>query len=346
KLSHINDMRIERSLENFAYGFSCSCIPSSVDFEAGDKVEVFWDEKQLGQGKDAIFCGYIDSLSVQLSGSSSSTTFSARSYALDLIDSVDSLAGIEGELADVVEKVCKSYSIPFSNTTKGKLGWVRFACENESPFRILHDLARAKGAMLVTNGWGALELARVKSDVLSGTLRLRDMVEVAYQSDISQCYHKYHGVIAGAEYQETDARVRKSRVLQLAADGESIGLLRSQLKNEKGRRYGLSQKLRLTVASWRAASSSTHWYENSNVWVEVPELGISKRKFFVYGVTLTLSKYNGYRAELLCCNREAFDLKASGSSASGGTASGGTQRAAFVTMSGVEKARQRRNEVQ
>ncbi|MEM9424268.1 MAG: hypothetical protein AAF975_05715, partial [Spirochaetota bacterium] len=47
KLSHINDMRIERSLENFAYGFSCSCIPSSVDFEAGDKVEVFWDEKQL-----------------------------------------------------------------------------------------------------------------------------------------------------------------------------------------------------------------------------------------------------------------------------------------------------------
>ena len=86
-----------------------------------------------------------------------------------------------------------------SNQSKiDDLGWVRFACENESPFRILSDLARARGTMLATNGWGALELTKVKSTVLNSkqVFKLSNIIGMEYYHDISQCYHKYRGDIA------------------------------------------------------------------------------------------------------------------------------------------------------
>ncbi len=335
-LTHIDNVRIERSLENFAYGFSCILMPTNVDFQAGDKVQVFWDEQKLGKHKDPIFCGYIDHVNLQLSGSGYSATFSARSYALDLIDSVDSLQGIDGEISDVVEKVCQKYSVPFSNTAGQSLGKVRFACENESPFRILNDLAKARGAMLITNGWGSLELAKVKSDILNNNevFGLSNIIDLEYTQDLSQCYHKYKGVIAATEYQETDNRIRKSRVLQIPTDGESIGLLRSQLKNERNRRYGMSQKIKLSIQGWQISNGKTHWYENSNILIEMPELGIQKRSFFVYAVALSLSKYGGYRAELSCCNKAAFDLKTRPSE---NLAAKPQTKQTMVTMSNLEK---------
>ena len=56
------------------------------------------------------------------------------------------------------------------------------------------------------------------------------------------------------------------------------------------------------------------YYENSNILVDMPELGIKRQEFFLYAVILRLSSYGGYRTELSCCRKEAFELAAKGKS--------------------------------
>ena len=71
----------------------------------------------------------------------------------------------------------------------------------------------------------------------------------------------------------------------------------------------------------------------------MPELGIQKRSFFLYGVTLSLSKYSGYRADLHCCNKEAFDLQAGASGKSASTKP--KPREVWLSIRGLEKQRTR-----
>ena len=318
KLKHISDIQIERSLENFAYRFSCSMVPQDLQFRAGDAIQVFWREEELGKGKDPIFSGYIDRVQLWLDGKAVrySATIEARSYAVDLIDSVDSMAAFSASLSDVCKKVCKIYGVKFEDTTKKKgKEKARFALEQQSPFEVLDQLAREQGAILATNGPGGLELAERKSDMLnkSSPFTLENILDVNYTHDISRCYHRYSGSIGGARLWEKDPNIRPSRVLEM--EGESIGSLRARLQNEKRRRRGLSERLRFTVQGWKAPDHETHYYENSNIWVDMPELGIEKQQFFLYAVTLRLSRYGGYRTELSCCRKEAFMLADKGKSA-------------------------------
>ena len=101
----------------------------------------------------------------------------------------------------------------------------------------------------------------------------------------------------------------------LEMEAENFAMLRARLQNEKGRRSGLSERLRFTVHGWKAPDWETHYYENSNIVVDMPELGIKKQQFFLYAVILRLSRYGGYRTELSCCRKEAFELAAKGKSA-------------------------------
>ena len=313
KLEYISDVRIHRSLENFAFSFTCSLMPQHLDFHAGNKISVYWGEKKEN---DSIFAGYIDRVRLGINGQATrySASIEARSYAMDLIDSVDSFEAIRGDLSTVCKKVCEHYDVEFVNTAGKNVGEVIFALENQSPFQVLDQLARAYGAMIVTNGWGALELTKPKDDILNSSkvFGLNDLLEVNYSQDISQCYHKYSGTIGGISYEETDERIRKSRVLQMS--DESIAMLRARLKNEKRRRYGMSERLTLTVRGWKTPDHETHYYENSNLMVNIPELGIEERSYFVYAVTLRLSRYDGYRTELACCDRAAFERASSVSS--------------------------------
>ena len=296
KLQHISDIQIERSLENFAYRFSCSMVPQDLQFRAGDAIQVFWNEEELGKSKDPIFSGYIDRVQLWLDGKAVrySATIEARSYAVDLIDSVHSMARLSGSLSDVCAKVCKIYGVPFANTA-GETGEkkVRFALEQQSPFEVLDQLARERGAILATNGPGGLELTKRKSDMLnsSAPFTLENVLDVNYTHDISRCYNRYSGTIGGARLWEKDENIRPSRVLEM--EGESMERLRARLKNEKRRRSGLSERLRFTVHGWKAPDWETHYYENSNIVVDMPELGIERQQFFLYAVILRLSRYGG-----------------------------------------------------
>ena len=121
---------MERILENFAYGFSCTIMPTSIELNAGDNVEVFWNESKIDKRKDTLFCGYIYQVSLHVSSKHYRVTFNARSYALDLIDSVDSQEATDGDLSTVTEKVCRAYSVPFSNTA-GRRFWRGSFCLRE-----------------------------------------------------------------------------------------------------------------------------------------------------------------------------------------------------------------------
>ena len=189
-----------------------------------------------------------------------SATIEARSYAVDLIDSVDSMPGFSGSLAEVCKKVCDIYKVPFTNTA-GETGEkkVRFALEQQNPFEVLDQLARNYGAILATNGYGGLELAKRKSDMLnkSAPFTLENVLDINYTHDISRCYYRYSGTVGGARLWEKDPNIRPSRVLEM--EGESIGRLRARLKNEKRRRTGLSEWLIFTVHGWKAPDHKTHY---------------------------------------------------------------------------------------
>lgn len=353
QLYFLDDIQIERSLENFAYGFSCSLPPSNVDFGAGDRIKVMWNEENRGPNQDAIFCGYIDRINVQLAGGNSanaSCRILARSYVMDMIDSVDSFEPITGDLSDVIERVCKRYGVGYEDRIGNSLGKVLFECENQSPFQVLNGLVRSKGALLVSNGWGVMELVRALGDMLNSSkvFGLQDILSIDYEQDWSNCYRHYKVTAAGETLLNLDKRMPRPRYLEIGASNDDIGIARAQLANEKKRRFGLSQRIRVVLRGWKAPDFPTHYYENANLLLKIPELGIFRgsesapqpRSFFVYALKLNFSKYTGMRAELSLCEKEAFTIKAEDSAGTGPLRRGGSAPSKrFVVLSQLEERR-------
>ena len=306
KLAFIDDIRIERSLQNQVHGLSFCASASEIGIRAGDKIEVLWQDKK----DDAIFSGYAEGIEVELCGGRGAKfdlRVKARSYAADLIDSITSFETKEKNLEEIAREVCGEFGVSVIKHKNLKLETAVFRCECQSPFQVLNSLINEQGGILACNGDGKVELAMARSELLDRhTLTLEDMSGVKYSQDTTDCFHEYCCNINGERETVTDGRIRKARITEQGSNSEDKAKVHAQLTNERDQRFGLSQVIDFSLCDWQIPGYETHWYENTNIVVDIPRLGLNKREFFVYGVVLSLSKHSGYRADLSCCNRSAF----------------------------------------
>ncbi|WGK69445.1 hypothetical protein P0082_00895 [Candidatus Haliotispira prima] len=311
RLTHIDGIRIERSLNNLAYGFQCTCVPHETEVHPGYIIRVYWkDQKHTEKGsEEPLFSGYVDRVKFNLSGGRNaalSLSIEARSFVSKMLDSTDSWNMHEGDLWETAQEVCRRYRVEIYKNNSVSLGCARFEGQGQSPYRKLNALVRAQGAILCSRGYGTLLITLPATETTGRPLTLDDLTEISGTISFSDRYNLYRIVSRGKKYEKIDTAVRKGRILELTSQDRQIDSINTQLLNEHNRRRGLSQKLQLVLPGWQIPGTETYWKENSNLELNIEKLGLDDHKLFIHAVNLSLSKFGGYRTELSLSERSAF----------------------------------------
>jgi prophage tail gpP-like protein len=255
---------------------------------------------EISIGDDVVITGYVDAVDVDYDQASHSLRVTGRDRTGDLVDCSapsDSLSGLT--FTDIANRVCAPFNIAVRSTLPAGKKITKASVQNgESVFRVLERLARAEGALLVSDGVGGLLITRAGTGGDSTTVLdfgrniLRASGNKNHTGLFSKITVKGQGSAAeaaqfdlaqaspsGSVERGTTASVRGSQVARyrpliiVAESNADATRCQQRAEWEAGNREARAHTVNITVQGWRQDDGSV-WRINQRVRVRCPWLRV------------------------------------------------------------------------
>jgi len=299
----------------FSQGWSTNGKPEWLPIQPGSSTEILWGNLS--------FKGFVDTIQPQLSKEAGLVTVSGRETTADLIDaSAEGGPWKDQGLADIATAICQPFGIQPQITGAAGGKFSHFALNpGETAFEALERLARHRGLLLISNGWGGLEIGKpmpkpISTALQGGSNLLAADMQVDYSGRFSSV--KVVGQApanpfataetdATPEAKATDNTITRHRPLVLVAEeGQDEAGLQSRADWELTVRKSRSQVVRCTVQGWEHEEGA--WKPQQQCRVVIPAFGLNT-DLMVTAVEWQLDE-NGTRSQLVLMPPGAFDVLA------------------------------------
>lgn len=269
-----------------------------------------------------IITGYIDDVLPSYDSSSHTLTIQGRDKTADLVDC--SAIHKTGEwhnssLKTIATDLCKPFGINvIINTDVGEPFRTASIEPSETVFETLERLARQRGVLLTSDGYGNLIITRAGNERIntvlkegvnilsaSGTFSHRDRhSEYIGKGQHAGDNNLFGEAAAQPSARVTDKEIRYRPLIVIAEDNATIGSLKKRITWERNVRYGRSTSLTITVAAWK--HNDQLWQANKMVKLESPLLKANS-ELLISNVNYTLDA-SGTLTVLTLKGRSAFDV--------------------------------------
>lgn len=274
-------------------------------------------------GKVAVFEGYVDTFTINVTPGSRNITISGRDRTADLVDC--SVTGSSEynklDLQKIAEELCKPFGLKVLNPFGVDIGkpFEKFTVrQGETVFEAISRAAKSRQIILLSSTHGNLVLdkrgvRRAGTELVEGV-----NIEISGASfDNSQRFSQYivkgqqPGVIGNqkdatqSKGTATDAAIKRHRptivLSDQSADGDDA---QKRAEFEASYKTAKSFECSGTVTNWRRKDGSI-WTVNELVILDAPSIGIRKTELLISNVTYKQSS-NGRSVDLKLIRKDAF----------------------------------------
>ena len=285
------------------------------DIKTGDRIHCHL-------GKNPLYEGYIDRLSISLSSSSRNLTISGRDKTADLVDcSIIGPAEYNNlDFLGISKKLLEPFNLKvISNVDVGKKFPKFTVRQGETVFEALERAAKERDLLLMSTTHGNLLIdkkgsQRASSELIEGV----NILSAGADFDNSERFSEYHikgqqsGVLGvptdatESEGKATDAGVSRHRpTLLIAENAVDKDGAQKRAQWEATFRAANATKVSIVVQGWRQKDGSL-WSTNQLIHVDCKSIGI-KADLLCSRVRFEQGK-NGRRTELELIRKDAFDF--------------------------------------
>lgn len=314
------DVQITRSIEAASGAFTVSMdVRRPLPIRRGDRVTV----KLSGE---LVIEGYVDTVRLEGSESSSRMSVSGRDKTSDLVDCSD--VSEPGEWLDIeLAALCQLVADPFGIDVRPRYGlgiapFKRFARQpGESAWSAIERACRLRGILAHSAGDGTLLLERPGSDRAAGSLEEgRNLLAWSVQSSNAQRFQTYFvraqhpgsdeffgDQVALIQGEATDPGVTRYRPLLILAEGALVFEgAQDRARWEATVRAARSAPVSASVQGWRQVPDGPLWIPNQLCDVSIQRAGF-EQELLVAEVTHSRSLESGEVTEITLVRADAYD---------------------------------------
>jgi len=307
-------------------------LTGTFEITLTDKLEVGQDDFDIKPGdrihchlgKNALYEGYVDRLSISFTSSSRNLTISGRDKTADLIDCsvIGSTEYNNMDFIGIATELLRPFGIKvLSNTSVGKK-FTKFSIkQGETVFEALNRAAKERQLILLSSAHGNLLIekkgqTRASSELIEGV----NVLAAGVEFDNSERFSEYHvkgqqpGILGdandavgskGVAYDKGIFRHRPTLILAENSVDNDGATKRAQW--EATFRAAKGMRISCMVQGWRQKDGSL-WATNQIVHLDCRSIGI-KADMLISKVKFDQSS-NGRRVELELIRKDAFEFKA------------------------------------
>jgi len=274
-------------------------------------------------GKDALFEGYIDKMTLSISADTRNITIIGRDKTSDLVDCVHVGASefLDIDMQSLSDILCKPFSIKVINEFGSTKKFPKFTVkQGETVFESLERAAKELNIILVSTTHGNLLLQ--KKGVKTSTTQLIEGVNCLVASGEFDNTERFsHYIVKGqntsslgdvddstsSSGEAFDLGVTRYRPIVIISENavDNAGA-QKRAEYESSLRAAKSSMVAVSVQGWRQ-QDKTIWVNNLLVNVDIPSVGIRGK------MLISKVKYdetgNGKRCELELIRPDAFEFK-------------------------------------
>jgi prophage tail gpP-like protein len=284
-------------------------------------------EATIAVGGEPLIGGYIDRITVSLSGEDRILTITGRSKAADLIDC--SAVATPGSWRNrSLEAIAAEIAQPFGISVTAKAStapvFKAFAIEpGETAYAAIERMCKLRGLLPISDAQGNLTITR--PEPLGDPIELKqgvDILAIDASHDVSERFSEYRikgqargdddangRAVAHAKGSASDPGVTRMRPLLVVADGNiDSAAAKRRAEWEASVRAARAQSIVVTRAGWRESGDG----RSGALWAKARRVRIDAEAVFVQGemlvanVAFMIANETGRTVALTCANPKAY----------------------------------------